>query len=114
MEQRAEYIDAFHRSNGNITAFSPGHPFDPRAGGVESDDEGMDRSAPRTVRIATPIDGLLIAMTADLHSNELRNYIDLPNYEKGDMPKRRISLAEQGSLPLDTDLFIFAGDLGCR
>jgi len=111
--RQAKYIETFNRSGGCITAFSPGHPFDARTGGVESDDEGMDRNAPRTVCVPTPAEGgLLVAMTADLHSNELRDYINLVPNGEDEIPER-ISLAAEGSLPGDIDLLIFAGDLGC-
>jgi len=67
----ATYVKRFTRSPGEIEAISPGHGF--KTGDFpESDDENMDRAAPRFVSVALPEDGIRIAATADLHSNQVR------------------------------------------
>ena len=66
----ATYVKHFMKSPGKIEAISPGHGF--KNGDLpESDDENMDRAAPRFVGVDLHGDGIRIAATADLHSNQL-------------------------------------------
>jgi len=104
----ANYIENF-KDKESIHAFSPGFGFKDECGlAPESDDEGMDSSAPRTIQLPLAKDGIRVAATADLHGNHLRGYIEADNGQI------RISLKDAGALPADTELLIFAGDLGCE
>ena len=86
----ASYVMRFLDSPGSIKAISPGHGFKP--GDLpESDDENMDRAAPRFVHVALPDGGIRVAATADLHSNEVR-VATLEHTDVRDDPGRQPSL----------------------
>ena len=107
----AKYISKF---DGFAKAITHGQPFF-EVEQPDSSDEEEDRSRFAVLPINS---GISIVCTADLHGNAHMAYIELLGGRKTTVGNavagepQRISLADQGSLPADTDILCIAGDIG--